>query len=97
MWGNLPDDVKAELADGEYSSRTHGTPACYAKGCRGPLCLKSERDKQAHRRKRDAEASGRDYIPYGPHPVRERDELLEKITAWHRGTRSLPLREAEAI
>ena len=31
-------EVDAELADPEYITRTHGTPSCYMKGCKGPLC-----------------------------------------------------------
>lgn len=27
-----------EIADETYAGRTHGTPSCYNRGCRGPMC-----------------------------------------------------------
>ncbi|ADD80887.1 gp101 [Rhodococcus phage ReqiDocB7] len=27
-----------ELNDPAFEGRTHGTPSCYNKGCRGPMC-----------------------------------------------------------
>lgn len=84
---NWPTDVVAEITDPVYLNRTHGTPACYAKGCRGPLCQKGERDKQERRRRKQAEKDGREYVAFGPHPARHRDELLEEILDWHRTQR----------
>lgn len=91
----IPQDVIIELCDLEFGTRTHGTRACYAKGCRGPLCRKAERDRQAVRRKLAAEAAGREYSPYGPHPIRDRDELLERVLVWHRESRGLAEEEDE--
>ena len=44
---NLPieDQVDKELADNSFAPSKHGTPSCYNKGCRGPLCRKAQRDR----------------------------------------------------
>lgn len=39
------EQVKAEIANPEYSGRTHGKPATRNAGCTGPLCKKALRDR----------------------------------------------------
>lgn len=96
MWADLPDDVLAELNDERFENRTHGVRGTYAraadggKGCRGPLCRKAERDsgeaKYARRRAKDGK-SARSGLK--DEEARARDELLDRITLWHRGQREL--------
>src|SRR4051794_27918208 len=97
MWDEIPDDVRAELADEKFSTRTHGKRGTYAKGsvpgekgCRGPLCRKAERDeaeaKYARRRARDGKQAR---SGLKDDEARARDELLVRIQAWHEGQREL--------
>lgn len=96
MWAELPDDVREELEDPRFTSRTHGTRGTYArasdggKGCRGPLCKKAERDdaqkKYAARRAArgmKAEEGKKD------EKARARDEELSKIQLWHCAQREM--------
>jgi hypothetical protein len=89
MQDRLPADVKRELDDPEYASRTHYKKATYAKGCRGPLCRKLERDEARAATEAAAKAAGREYIPR-PTPAQERDALLDEIVAWHFENRKVP-------
>lgn len=94
MLDELPEDVLEELNDPRFLNRTHGTRGTYAKasdggkGCRGPLCRKSERDeghaKYARKRARDGKDAR---VGLLDEEARARDELLTRIIAWHRGVR----------
>lgn len=79
----LIQEVEAELADGEYSSRTHGKVSTYMWGCRGPLCKKAHRDyRRLQYRKRAAQLGA---VPQemAPRKERENDALLELLQAKH--------------
>jgi|SRR6478736_2577318 len=94
MWDSfseeIPEDIKAEILDKAYAARTHGNRACYAAGCRGPLCRKAERDRGLIRHREKAQEEGKTVTPKeAPHPARERDELLDRIISWHRHERGL--------
>lgn len=96
MWDDLPDDVKLELLDPRFASRTHGKRGTYAKandgkkGCRGPLCRKSERDDAEAKYIRRQANRGKKVIPGTKNEeARARDELLVRIQAWHEGERFL--------
>lgn len=82
MWNDLPLDVRAELEDPAFIGRTHHKKATYAKGCRGLLCRKSERDEARDITREAAEKMGREYVPR-PTPAQERDDLLDVIKLWH--------------
>lgn len=92
MWDELPDDVRTELLDPRFTSRTHGNRGTYArasdggKGCRGPLCKKAERDDAEAKYKRRRQAQGKPYAVGEKNPeARARDELLTRIQLWHAG------------
>lgn len=93
MWDELPDDVKQELEDPRFEGRTHGIRGTYAyakdggKGCRGPLCRKSERDRGHERYDRKRRKAGFKPARVGlqDDEVRARDELLAEIQLWHTG------------
>lgn len=108
MWTSLPDDlvealalpenhdIISELEDLEYITRRHHSRATYALGCHGPLCRKAERDRGVSRNKQRAALESRPYIPQlEKRAGRERDELLDKVVAWHLATLS-ERREASA-
>lgn len=78
-------DVREELADPRFLTRTHGAKATSYKGCDGPLCRKKERDAQRELNRRVAEREGREYRPYKRRY--DRDELLDAITEWHKAQR----------
>ena len=85
---DLPDDIREELLDPEFTSRSHYSRSTYALGCHGPLCRKAERDRGRHRNAFKAEVDGRKYRPN--YDVRiEDDELLEKVIAWHKKQRRI--------
>ena len=88
MWADLPEDVRDELNDPRYAGRTHYKKATYAKGCRGPLCRKLERDEGRAETERAAIEAGREYRPRWT-PAQERDAELDTIIAWHLAERGL--------
>lgn len=64
-------EVEVELAQDEYSGRTHGRPATYAKGCRGHLCRYVERTRRRAIRTKIAQEG----LPFGVVPdARSREE-----------------------
>lgn len=79
----LPIDVKLELFDPLFASVTHGKKWGYQKGCRGPLCRKAERDAKRREYGRRVTQEGARVRSRAPHPVRARDEELERITFWY--------------
>jgi hypothetical protein len=83
LWNKLPEDVKRELEDERFSGRTHHKKATYAKGCRGPLCRKAERDEAREDTRKAAVAAGREYKPAPPTPEQARDLELARIAVWH--------------
>src|SRR6478735_2729430 len=94
MWDSfseeIPEDIKAEILDKAYAARTHGNRACYAAGCRGPLCRKAERDRGIVRHREKKEEEGKPVTPKEKlHPARQRDRLLDDIISWHRHERGL--------
>jgi hypothetical protein len=96
MWDELPDDVRTELEDSRFASRTHGTRGTYAKasdggkGCRGPLCKKAERDDAEKKYAQRQANRGKKVVPGSKNEdARARDELLTKIQNWHSGQRYL--------
>jgi hypothetical protein len=82
MWGDLADDVRAELEDPLYKGRTHYKKATYAVGCRGPLCRKLERDEARANTARKAIEAGREYVPRQT-DAQARDEELDRVIDWH--------------
>lgn len=91
MWAELPDDVFRELLDPAYQTRTHGKKATSAKGCKGPLCRKAERDEKFAQRHARAQAEGVEIKVYKKSPEKIRlDEELNRILAWHWLVRSEP-------
>lgn len=50
MTDDLISKIVDELTDPDYSGRTHSYRTTYKAGCRGPLCLKSERDRSNRKR-----------------------------------------------
>jgi hypothetical protein len=79
----LPADVRAELEDPEYITRSHYSRATYAEGCRGPLCRKAERDRGRRRNEHRATEAGREYEAKSDQRM-EDDPLLDRIIDWHR-------------
>lgn len=78
MWDEMTEDIRAELLDPEYASRTHGSRSTYADGCHGPLCREAERIRANSR--------------FGSKPLPEEETryaLLARVTAWHRAQRGL--------
>lgn len=47
--------VEQELAEEQFSGRTHGRGSTYRDGCRGPLCQRANRNR--HKRLRTGEAA----------------------------------------
>jgi hypothetical protein len=86
-------DVKEELADPRYASRSHGGRSTYALKCRGPLCRYAERFRGRKRNQKKAAQAGREYVE-GPTRKYDRDDLLAAIIVWHR--RDLALRKIDA-
>lgn len=84
---DLPEDIRAELEDEDYASRSHYSRSTYALGCHGPLCRKAERDRGRGRNERRAEDAGRDYRPNHEQRL-EDDALLDQVIEWHRGVRA---------
>ncbi len=78
MWDEMTQDIRDELLDPAFASRTHGTRGTYAQGCHGPLCRESERIR------------GNSRFESNPLPELEaRYALLASVTAWHREQRGL--------
>jgi hypothetical protein len=91
MWDEMPEDVRLELLDPKYLTRTHHKKATYAKGCRGPLCRKEEREEGERKRQALALSAGKEYKPKKRTAGDiHRDELLNKIYAWHLTMRQAP-------
>src|SRR4051812_25215603 len=83
MFEHLPPDVKAELQDVDYHDYEHGTRRCADLGCKGPLCLKFERDRKREARRLAAEKAGRVFRAHRTeHSLR--DGELELILRWYR-------------
>lgn len=80
---DLPKDVRDELEDERFGTRSHYSRATYALGCHGPLCRARERDRGRGRNELRAKSKGREYRPNEDTRI-EDDELLEKIIRWHR-------------
>ena len=95
MWDEIekPEnvDILLELADKIYDGRTHATRACYAKGCRGPLCRKSERDRGRERHAARQAEKGKEVTRLPPTEAQERDEFLNQVIVWHRLVKSEPV------
>lgn len=79
MWDKLPDEVKTELLDSEFSTRTHGKKSTYAQGCRGPLCRLAEREAN-NERYRNRVGSVKQYKS---RRSLEYDKFLVNIRDWH--------------
>ena len=94
MWVELekPEnaDIFFELNDSKFLSRTHGTRSTYADGCRGPLCRWSERERGRARHAKRQAAKGKGVLNMPPGPARDRDDLIRRVIAWHRGVRMGP-------
>lgn len=96
MWDEIPEDVKAELLNPKFSSRSHYSRSTYADGCHGPLCQKAERDRSRRRTEYRAARSGRKYTPAPRTPEDlATDALLDRIIDWVRN-QPKPLSEAVA-
>lgn len=80
-------DIREELNDRKFKSRTHGARSTYAQGCRGPLCKKAERDRARRKHEIKMLAQGKSVSPLPPRKGRDRDEFLQWILGWHRGSR----------
>jgi len=95
MWDEieLPEnaDILLELCDKDYDGRTHATRATYAKGCRGPLCRKAERDRGRERHAARQAEKGLEVTRLATTKAQERDVFLDQIIAWHRLVRSEPV------
>lgn len=85
---DLENMVFTELTDERFTNRTHYRKATYADGCRGPMCVKRERDEARRRTQRKAEAAGRVYrpVPRSPQDI-ELDDWLNMRIAWHESER----------
>lgn len=96
-WDNLPEDVRDELLAPEFYHRQHHSRSTSRDGCRGPLCNKKEREYKAIRDAKRALKEGRIIKPLPPEKRRPgdifRDELLNRIFAWHMLERSDPQRK----
>lgn len=77
----LPKEVRDELEDERFTTRSHYSRATYALGCHGPLCRKAERDRGRKRNERRAEDDGREYAP---NPGQRIEDELDEIIRWHR-------------
>lgn len=95
MWDEIEKnenaDVLFELLDKAYDGRTHATRATYAKGCRGPLCRKAERDRGRERHAARQAEKGKDVTRLPATEAQARDEFLNQVIAWHRLLRSEPV------
>lgn len=49
---SLAVEIEQELEDARYEHLTHGKPATYKKGCRGPLCRYAHRERLRNYRTR---------------------------------------------
>jgi hypothetical protein len=86
----LAQEVSDELADEKYITLSHYNRNTYAKGCRGPLCRKSERDL---RRKQAAERNPSRKKYYKEPEAIARDAYLDLVIATLKSNREA---EAEA-
>jgi hypothetical protein len=95
MWAELEEaenaDILTELNDEKYKGRTHATRSTYAKGCRGPLCRKSERDRGRERHASRQAEKGKEVTRLPATEAQGRDEYLDRVIAWHRLVRSEPV------
>lgn len=80
---DMPDDVRQELEDERFTSRSHYSRATYALGCHGPMCRKRERDRGRIRNEQLATDEGREYKPNPDMRIAD-DETLDQIIRWHR-------------
>lgn len=85
MWVDLPDDVRDELLNLEFASRSHYSRATYALGCHGPLCRLAETHRGRRRNELKALAAEREFTP-GERDTSRESELLA-IIEWHRSER----------
>lgn len=81
-WESLPQDIRDELSDPEYSHRQHFSRATYALGCHGPLCRKRERDRGRIRYAKRGGVLGKAYTPVIGSRV-EDPEGIDDIIAQH--------------
>jgi hypothetical protein len=95
MWDEIEKienaDILFELIDKVFDGRTHATRATYAKGCRGPLCRKAERDRGRERHAARQAKKGMEVTRLPATEAQARDELLDQIIVWHRLVRSEPV------
>jgi hypothetical protein len=95
MWDELEKienlDILSEVLDLTYINRSHATRSTYAKGCRGPLCTKAERDRGRERHATRQAKKGKKVTTFPPTKEQARDEFLNKVIAWHKLVRSEPL------
>lgn len=95
MWSEIEEpenaDIFFELHDSSYLGRTHATRSTYAKGCRGPLCRKSERDRGRERHAARQAEKGKEVTRLPATEAQARDEFLDRVIAWHRLVRSEPV------
>lgn len=95
MWSELEEvenaDILFELHDPEYQGRSHATRSTYAKGCRGPLCRKSERDRGRERHASRQAEKGKKVTRLPATEAQARDEFLNQVIAWHKMVRSEPI------
>lgn len=94
-WSELPDDVVEELLDPRFLNRTHHKKATYAKGCRGPLCRKEERDMKERARIHRALRDDVELEPRRQSRSSERDALLDECLRLHLHIRQMPYQVRE--
>jgi hypothetical protein len=80
----ISSDLLQELIDefNTFPDNTHHRPYTYAKGCRGPLCTKVERERRRNNRHEEAAESGRE-LETRSTMQKELDIKLDVVKLWY--------------
>ncbi len=76
-------DILFELNDPDHSSRLHYSRATYARGCRGPLCQKAEKDRGRKRYQARRANAEKEYTPDPERRKESRDSVMNSIYTFH--------------
>jgi hypothetical protein len=85
------EDIRAELDDPRFLTRSHGSRSTYALKCHGTLCKYAERVRGRKRTEQKAVNEGRRVQLRGR--MYDRDALIEAIIVWHK--KEMALRRLE--
>lgn len=77
---DIHNDAQREVSDPAFAGRTHGKRATFAAGCKGPMCMKANRDR-ARKQYRDTNPQASRARP-GSRTAME-DLLLNNLIAEH--------------